>query len=170
MREVLLLWVGRRAEATVEAMAEEYRARIGRHINLSEVRVRPEPGREGDPVRARAREGERIAEHLRPGDALVALDERGRERTTAELSAWLAERLAAGRLVFAIGSDLGLAPELVTNAAEVIALSRLTLPHELARVVMLEQLYRSLDLLAGGSYHRGDDLSFGYNQSRRRLR
>lgn len=170
MREVLVVRVARRGSGAVEEMADLYRGRIGRYVCLSEIRVRPEAGRDDDPARARVKEGERILQHLREKDTLVALDERGTERTTEELAAWLAERLDAGRVVFAIGSDLGLAPEVTRGAGQVLALSRFTLAHELARVVLLEQLYRCFDMLAGGRYHRGGDPSFGYNQPGRRRR
>jgi 23S rRNA (pseudouridine1915-N3)-methyltransferase len=170
VNDVLLIWVGRRATGAVAELAEEYRRRIARHVALNEVRIRPEPGREGDPARARARERDRILEHLVPHDTMVALDERGRERTTAELAEWLVRRSSPGRVVFVIGSDLGLAPDLVATAHDALALSRLTLPHDLARVVLLEQLYRCLDYLDGGAYHRGADPSFGYNHPRRRRR
>lgn len=169
MREILLLWVGRRAGAAFESLAAAYRGRIERHVALTEVRVRPEAGREGDPARARAQEAERLREHLRPSDVLLALDEHGPQRTTLELAEWLRARLERGRVVFLLGSDLGLDPRLLA-AGETLALSRLTLSHQLARVVLLEQLYRCLDLLAGGAYHRGDPPTPRYNVPRRRRR
>lgn len=156
MRSALLLWVGKRADPAFESIAADYRTRIARQLAFEEVRVRPTPGRAGDPRRALAAEAAEIRHHLRPTDWIVALDERGRDRTTVELSGWLAERLEHERLVFVIGSDLGLAGEIKTAARELFALSRLTLPHQLARVLLLEQLYRALDLAAGGAYHRGD--------------
>jgi 23S rRNA (pseudouridine1915-N3)-methyltransferase len=169
VREILLLWVGRRGEAELERVATEYRRRIERHVAVAEVRIRPEPGRAGDPVRARAQEGERMREHLRPTDLLFALDEHGTERTTLELAEVLRTQLVRGRVVFLLGSDLGLDPRLVA-AGETLALSRLTLSHQLARVVLLEQLYRCFDLLAGGAYHRGELPTPGYNVPRRRRR
>jgi len=156
LRSALLLWVGKRAEAPFEALAADYGGRIARQIAFDDVRLKPAPGRDGDPRRALAVEAGEIRRHLRPGDWLVALDERGRERTTEELSAWLVERLDRGRLVLLVGSDLGLAAEIKAEARELFALSRLTLPHQLARVLLLEQLYRGLDFAAAGAYHRGD--------------
>ncbi len=156
MTGVLLLWVGRRAAAAVETLAREYAQRVSRHLAFQEVRLRPAAGRRGDPRRARAEEAATVRGHLRPGDTLVALDERGREFTTAELARWLERPRPKGRTVFVIGSDLGLDPHLRSEAAETLALSRLTLPHALVRILLLEQLYRVCDLLAGGQYHRGD--------------
>jgi 23S rRNA (pseudouridine1915-N3)-methyltransferase len=154
VKGVVVIWVGRPAARAVDELAADYLARISRTILCTDIRVRPAAGRGGDPGRALALEAEAIATHVRPGDLVVALDERGRERTTEEFSFWLGEALARGRTAFVIGSDLGLAPELKASARETLALSRLTLPHQLARVLLLEQVYRALDLAAGGSYHR----------------
>ncbi len=151
---VLLLWVGRRAPEPFEALADEFGGRLARHLPFAAVRVRPASGRGADPKRALAEEADAIRRHLAAGDVVVALDEGGRERSTEELAAWLGERRQRGRTVFVIGSDLGLDGSLKAAAHERLALSRLTLPHALARVVLLEQLYRACDLLAGGQYHR----------------
>jgi len=150
-----LVWVGRRAPAAIEGLAGEYASRLSRHVKFGEVRVRPAGGRI-DVRRALAEEAGAVRRHLREGDTVVALDERGRERTTEEFARWLAGRRRLGRTVFVVGSDLGLDPELKGEADEIFALSRLTLPHTLARVLLLEQLYRAYDLVGGGQYHRGD--------------
>ena len=154
MSGVLVIWVGKRPPRGLEELAEEYVRRISRHLPCAEVRVRPAAGRQ-DPRRALAEEGAAIRRHLEPSDTVVALDEHGRERTTEALAAWLAGRRRHGRTVLVVGSDLGLDPGLKSAARELLALSRLTLPHQLARLVLLEQLYRAGDLLAGGQYHRG---------------
>jgi 23S rRNA (pseudouridine1915-N3)-methyltransferase len=152
---IQVVWVGRRAPAGLEALAAEYVKRISRHLPVTEVRVRPAAGRAGDAGRALGQEAAAVRKHLRPGDTVVVLDERGRERTTEELAGWLSERRRPGRTVFVIGGDLGLDSGLKSEADELFALSRLTLPHGLARLLLLEQLYRVCDLLAGGQYHRG---------------
>ena len=156
LSRVVLVWVGRRAPDTLEALTSDYARRVARFLAFEQVRVPPAEGRAGDPRRALAREADAIRKHLEPSDTLVALDERGRERTTEELARWLDERSQVGRTAFVIGSDLGLDEELKAVAHERLALSRFTLPHQLARLVLLEQLYRASDLLAGGQYHRGD--------------
>jgi 23S rRNA (pseudouridine1915-N3)-methyltransferase len=155
MSGVLVIWVGKRAPRGLEELAEDYAGRISRHLPFAQVRVRPAAGRR-DSRRALAEEGAAIQGYLDPSDTVVALDEHGRERTTEALATWLSERRRHGRTVFVIGSDLGLDSGLKGSARELLALSRLTLPHQLARLVLLEQLYRACDLLAGGQYHRGD--------------
>jgi 23S rRNA (pseudouridine1915-N3)-methyltransferase len=154
MSGIVLLWVGRQAPAPWEELAGEYRRRILRLAAFSELRVRPGEGRTGDPTRALRAEATRLREYLKPGDTLMVLDERGRQMTSEQLAAWLSPRLSGGRIVLVIGSDLGTDETLRGEAREVWALSRLTLPHLLVRVVVLEQVYRALDILAGGAYHR----------------
>lgn len=154
MSELLLLWVGRQAPGAWEELADGYRRRIARLAAFSEVRVRPEDGRAGDPGRALRNEAARLREYLKGGDTLIVLDERGREMSSEQLAGWLAPRLAGGRIVLVIGSDLGTDESLRREAREVWSLSRMTLPHQLARVLLLEQVYRALDIASGGSYHR----------------
>jgi 23S rRNA (pseudouridine1915-N3)-methyltransferase len=92
---------------------------------------------------------------LAPRDFVVALDEHGSERTTKSLSRWLEQRRASGQdLAFIIGGPDGLSEEVLVRAHLRLSLSRLTLPHGLARVVLAEQLYRAATLLAAHPYHR----------------
>lgn len=163
MGELLLAWVGRADSGEWERLAREYVGRLRRFVALEVVRLRPEPGRGHDPVRAKGEEGKRLLGLIRPQDRLVAVDGRGAEMTTEELAAALARWLTAGRVVLTVGSDLGLAPAVLARADHVLALSRFTLSHALARVLLLEQLYRALDFNAGGAYHRGGEGELRYN-------
>lgn len=153
MKRILVIWVGKRPDAAWESLAADYRERAARYVDLAEVRVRPAEGRL-DARRALAQEAAAIRSHLVPGDHLVALDERGREVDTPSFASLLTLTPASTRLAFVLGSDLGLDAALKAEAHERVALSRLTFAHALARVVLLEQIYRALDLTAGGRYHR----------------
>jgi 23S rRNA (pseudouridine1915-N3)-methyltransferase len=104
---------------------------------------------------AMSAEAQRILSLLAPRDFVVALDEHGTERTTLELSHWLEQRRASGQdLAFIIGGPDGLSEEVLARGHFRWSLSRLTLPHGLARVVLAEQIYRATTLLAGHPYHR----------------
>lgn len=149
-----LLYVGARPEPAWEALCALYRTRLQRFVTWQEKRLPLAPGRRHDPKGALAREAKAILQELSGNERMVALDERGREWSTGELAEFLRAHLPLGTLVFVIGSDLGLHPEVLERASVRWSLSRLTLPHQLVRLVVLEQLYRALDLLAGGSYHR----------------
>ncbi|HWZ61988.1 MAG TPA: 23S rRNA (pseudouridine(1915)-N(3))-methyltransferase RlmH [Steroidobacteraceae bacterium] len=153
---VRLIAVGTRAPAWVRAACEDYITRLGSRLKVSVTEIGLSPRSGGaSPARAMAREGERVLAALRSDDYLVALDERGTEFTTRELAAWLEARMREGvDLAFVIGGPDGLAPEVFSRARLRWSLSRLTLPHALVRVVLAEQLYRAMSLIAGHPYHR----------------
>jgi 23S rRNA (pseudouridine1915-N3)-methyltransferase len=122
-----------------------------------EVReVRPE-ARSGQPVaRLQAAEAVRLRAAIPDGALVVAMDETGRDWTTAELSAALGQwRDAARDPAFVIGGADGLDPQFKREAALCLRLSSMTLPHALARVVLAEQIYRAWSILVAHPYHRG---------------
>jgi len=101
----------------------------------------------------RAREAEAIAAELHPGERLVALCEEGQTYTSEGLAQALAGS-GSERLAFVIGGADGLDPAIKARAQWRLSLSPLTFPHELARLLLLEQLYRALSIQQGGPYHR----------------
>ena len=102
----------------------------------------------------KAREGARLLAQIPLRTLVTALDPGGRECTTQEFAAWLTRREEeALPLAFLIGGHLGLDPALLKRADERLALSRLTLTHELSRLILLEQLYRAMTLKTGHPYH-----------------
>ena len=133
---------------------EGYAERVRRHAELDLVEL---PTAKGalPPADARRREGEALLAKLKPESWLVALDERGTLLDSLELARLVATARDAGReLVFAIGGDEGLDSPVRERAWKVLALSRMTLPHRLARLVLMEQLYRAFSLLRGEPYHK----------------
>jgi 23S rRNA (pseudouridine1915-N3)-methyltransferase len=153
-RELVIAWAGRHHRANWEEICADYRRRIAR---FGPVRDLPVKVREGgdDPGRQRA-EGRALLAALPPSSYLIALDSRGRSLDSAALAAEISrlQREWPHAIAFAIGSDLGLAPEIVEGARQVLSLGPLTLSHELARTVLYEQLFRALSIAAGMSYHR----------------
>lgn len=102
-----------------------------------------------------AEEGERMLRELRPDDHVVALDQGGRSWSTEQLSAQLSSWQQQGQdLVFLIGGPDGLAKPCLERANQSWALSALTLPHPLVRIVLFEQIYRAWSLLQGHPYHK----------------
>ncbi len=96
----------------------------------------------------------RMLSQVREADVLAACDGRGKEMTSEELAQFVQVRgTGRGRLVFAIGGAYGLTDEFRNRADHLLALSRMTLPHELARVVLTEQVYRALTIMRGLPYH-----------------
>ena len=131
-----------------------YAERLRRYAELDLLEL---PGAKGalPPADARRREAEALLARVRPESWLVALDERGTQVDSVELSRMVATARDAGReLVFCIGGDEGLDASVRERAWKVVALSRLTLPHRLARLLLMEQLYRAFSLLRGEPYHK----------------
>ncbi len=138
-------WIGKTKDAAVQALTAEYVKRLGRYVPTDTHEVRSENALL-----------ELIAkERTRP--VLVALDSRGRQMTSEELAEFLRQQQDGGTqtLVFAVGPADGWSEEARRAATHTISLSRMTMAHEIARVVMLEQLYRGFTILAGHPYHLG---------------
>jgi 23S rRNA (pseudouridine1915-N3)-methyltransferase len=147
--------LGHRMPAWIAAGWSDYARRLPREYALELVELKPEPRDRGMPVaRLLGTEATRIAAACR-GAQVVALDERGQPWTTRRLADALAGWRDEGRdAAFVIGSADGLAEPVRRDAAAVVALSALTLPHGLVRVIVAEQLYRAVSLLSGHPYHR----------------
>jgi len=145
---IRLVSAGTRLPGWVNEGHAEFAKRLsGYRFELIEI---PTSRRAGstDIARAVATEGRRMIEAIGTRDYVVALDVTGRAMATAELARWFAARLADGRdLAFAIGGPDGLAPELLKRADFRWSLSPLTWPHGLARIMVVEQLYRADSLL-----------------------
>jgi 23S rRNA (pseudouridine1915-N3)-methyltransferase len=152
---VRVIAVGTRMPSWVLTACDDYLTRLRSHLPVALTEIAPASRRAGGAPRAMAREGERLLAALAPAEHVVALDERGRELTTRELAGWLGTRMQQGEdLAFLIGGPDGLAPEVLARSNLRLALSRLTLPHPLARVLLTEQLYRAHCILANHPYHR----------------
>lgn len=152
-RELVVLWLGRARRDAWQTLADDYLTRIRRVWPLREVVVRPA---EGDVTTRLRREAEAVGALLpRPGTS-IALDRRGQARGSRELAQRLVARLDSNPapVTFVIGSDLGLDWDFVARCDESWSLGPLTLPHALARLVLLEQLYRAASLASGTAYHR----------------
>lgn len=154
-RELLIVWAGRHRRDAWDRLCRDYRERIERWTPIREVVVKARGKGEGR-VR-RAAEGEALLAALPEPCWLVALDRRGRTLSTEELARRLGKlrREWPHAIAFALGSDLGLDPAVLDRARLRLSLSALTFPHELARLLLYEQLYRVLSIHAGIQYHRG---------------
>ena len=145
--------VGRLRDAPSRALFDEYAARLNWPLTVREVELK----RALPPEEAKAEEARLLLEAVGKDSVLVALDERGRDWTSVQL----AERIAgwrdegAAELAFAIGGADGLGSELLQRAVATIAFGRMTWPHRLARVLLVEQIYRAQQILAKHPYHRG---------------
>ena len=141
----------------VSAGVEDYARRLGTPWKL-EIRELPAASRRdagGDGAASMRDEARRILPLLQAGEVIVPLDERGEQWSTLELARWLGlQRDEARDVSFIIGGADGLDPEVLGRGQRRWSLSRLTLPHALVRILLIEQLYRAASVLAGHPYHR----------------
>jgi 23S rRNA (pseudouridine1915-N3)-methyltransferase len=151
-----LIAAGTRLPDWVNSGFHEYQKRLRAPLVLELHEIPVATRRAGEsPHRAVLKEGADMLAALKPDDYVVSLEIAAKAMSTLQLSAWLAERLRDGRsLALLIGGPDGLAPQCRARADQSWSLSPLTLPHALVRVVVAEQLYRAMSLLAGHPYHR----------------
>ena len=154
-----IVCVGRLREKGYAAAAEEYLKRLSRYgkTEIVELPDLPEPANASDADRAQVmeKEGQSILARLKPADHVIALCIDGPQRSSEAFAARVSQlEMRGNRIVFVIGGSLGLSPAVVQRADEKLSLSKMTFPHQLARVLLLEQLYRACKINAGEKYHK----------------
>ncbi len=148
-----LVAVGGLKNQHVAALCDEYVKRIGRYARPKVIEVRE--SRRGSPEQRRSEEATAITSALPKGSMFVLLDERGKSFTSRKLASYISERTVRGisHMAIVVGGPYGVDPALRKAADLVWSLAAGTLPHELARMLALEQLYRALTINAGAPYH-----------------
>ena len=158
MQRVALICVGRLKEKFYADAAAEYVKRLSRFCRLQVTEVAeqrlPENPSHAQMQQALAREAEAIRGKLPPAANLAALCVEGRLYSSEELARLLAAQAGAGPLAFVIGGSWGLHDSVKAKADVRLSMSPMTFPHHLARVMLLEQIYRGFQILEGGKYHK----------------
>jgi 23S rRNA (pseudouridine1915-N3)-methyltransferase len=149
--EITILAVGKLRSYFREA-ADEYAQRLQRYVTLDEIEFKE--GRGGTAAEIERDEGRRMVEKLPRGAMVIALSRDGSGWSSTEVARRI-ERWGNRPLVFALGGSTGLGKDLLGFADYRWSLGPITLPHELARVVVYEQLYRAFTILRGEPYHKG---------------
>ena len=157
----VILCVGKMKEKPYRQMADEYLKRLSRYGKYEETEIAdlPEPASgtsEALEEQLKTKEGEAILAKIRPGDRVIALTIGGKRRSSEELARHLSELKTGGvsHFVFVIGGSLGLGKNVLARADEEMSMSPMTFPHQLARVMLLEQLYRAEKINANERYHK----------------
>jgi 23S rRNA (pseudouridine1915-N3)-methyltransferase len=138
-------WIGKTKEPAIQSLTDEYVKRLTRYADAQGIALKDESallklcGREARPVR----------------HTLVLLDSRGKQLSSEELAAFLGNYSESNPLLFAVGPANGFTEETRQEAKLLLSLGKMTIAHELARVVLLEQLYRAFTILKGHPYHLG---------------
>lgn len=142
-----VVWIGKTRSPALQALTDEYLKRLRRYAEIESAALKDESA-----VLALSQRGARPVRF-----ALVLVDSRGREFSSEQFAHWLREHRERNSppLLFAVGTADGFSKEAREAATMVLSLSKMTYAHELARVVLLEQLYRAFTILAGHPYHLG---------------
>jgi len=134
-----------------------YLDRLNKYARVEWIEVKPAVIKKGrEPKEVLGVEAQAIIKRLTPGDFLVALDRTGHQYDSVGLADWL-DKLSvdqSGWISFVIGGPLGLSKALMKKAQKVLSLSRLTLTHEMCRLLLLEQIYRAFTIIKGEKYHK----------------
>jgi len=151
-----LVWIGKTKRRPVKELVQEYLDRIRKFgaVEVTELRDRDDVG--GDPRRIIDKEGEDILSRTASAAYVVALDERGRELDSIKLAGLIEKHRVAGtkQITFVIGGHLGLSEAVRDRADLVMAISKMTLTHDLARVFLLEQIYRAFTIIHDLPYQK----------------
>lgn len=159
MLSIRIICVGKLKEKYWEAACTEYLKRLGGYCSPSVTEVResklPANASEADERNVILKEGKEILSKIDSGDYVIALDIKGRELASEEIARKLADvSFNYSKVDFVIGGSLGLSDEVKQRADMKLSFGRITLPHQLARVVALEQIYRAFKINAGEAYHK----------------
>lgn len=154
--KLLIVSVGHKMPGWIVAGFNEYARRMPREARIELLEIKPEPRTTGKTTaQIMEAEAQRILAALPPSCLRIALDERGAQPTTRKLAAQMQDWMRAGRdIAFIIGGADGLHESVKQAAQQLLALSPLTLPHAMVRVLLAEQLYRAYSLLHNHPYHR----------------
>jgi len=150
------VWIGKTKRAPVRQLLQEYLDRVGKFVavEVSELRDRDDVG--GDARRIIDKEGEDIISRTASAGYLVALDQRGREVDSIKLAEMIEKHRISGtkQITFVIGGHYGLSDAVRNRADFVLSLSRMTLTHDLARVLLIEQVYRAFTIIHDLPYQK----------------
>ncbi len=149
--------MGRTEDDYIRRGTERFLKQARLYHPVEEIRIKEtRSGKQTETDKGLRRDGEKILKKLDPRDRVVLMDRQGTQMTSERLAAFLRKRLVqpARSLTFVIGGANGVAETVRARADEVLSLSRMTFPHELSRLMLLEQLYRGFTILNGKRYHR----------------
>jgi 23S rRNA (pseudouridine1915-N3)-methyltransferase len=150
------LFIGKTREKYLADGIKDYLGRIRSYVPSEQVILKGVKARDSMAEAVRAEDTKRLLEALNPSDTFVHLDPGGKEMTSRRLAAWLKDRSDHGAkaIAFGLGGPLGLTDDAAKRADLRLCLSRMTLTHEMCRLVLLEQIYRCMRMNAGHPYHK----------------
>ena len=158
--KISIIAIGKIKERYLKEGIAEYSKRLSRFCDLQITEVADEPAPENlsaaQEEQVKSREAVRVLDKVRDGDYLVVRDVKGAKKSSEEFAEALKNCMVSGSssITLVIGGSLGLAPELVKKANMRLSLSDMTFPHQLSRLILLEQVYRAFKIINGEPYHK----------------
>jgi 23S rRNA (pseudouridine1915-N3)-methyltransferase len=153
--KIILAAVGKLRRSEWSLIEQDYLQRLQRYTSFHLIEVKDAVGRGYPDVVAVRKEGEELMKASATAQRRILLTEKGKEMSSKRLALFLRKQIETyDQIAFLIGGPLGFSAELVEAAHFTLSLSRLTFPHEMARVIFLEQLYRAFTILHGHQYHK----------------
>lgn len=152
-----ILWIGSNADNEFREAIERYRERIFHFFPIEITEVAPEKDRQKkNDAEIRQAESARLVEAIPAQGTVVVLDERGKQMDSLKFARWLEDFTIHNPhgVTFVLGGDLGLDDQVRSRGAMTLSLSAMTLPHQVARLVLLEQIYRACTLIRNIRYHK----------------
>ncbi|MCH5241033.1 MAG: 23S rRNA (pseudouridine(1915)-N(3))-methyltransferase RlmH [Muribaculaceae bacterium] len=154
--EVCVLSVGKISSKWIQEGIDLFESRISRYVKFSSVIIPDVKNSKSMPLEnLKEEEGKLIVANLTSSDFVVLMDEKGKEHTSRGFAEWVQKQMNTGRkrLVLVIGGPYGFSQEVYSRADSMIALSKMTFTHEMAKLLLSEQIYRAMTILKGEPYH-----------------
>ncbi len=153
---ITLLFAGKINKNSLHSSLEEYTSRLKNYVNLKVQFLKtPSLPQGSSDLDKKKSESSVILKEFKPGDFIILLDEKGKEFSTMDLKNLVEKKMMAGNknILFVVGAAYGFSPGLSERADMIISLSKLTFPHQVARLLIAEQLYRAFTIIRNESYH-----------------
>lgn len=158
--KITIIAVGKLKEKYLRQAVDEYKKRLSKYCKLDIIEVADEKAPDNmslaEEEQVKAKEGNKIIKYIKDDSYVIPLAIEGKERSSEELAKHI-ESLAVGgksHITFIIGGSLGLSEDILEKANETLSFSKLTFPHQLMRIILLEQIYRSFRIINNQPYHK----------------
>ncbi len=156
--KIKIVCIGKTKRGYLAQGIEEYLIRLKHYTKLEWIELQPAQKTKTSQCEVRVKqEAERIRTHIHASAGTVALSEGGKGFSSLDFAGWVERQMIEGKqeIIFIIGGDQGLAPSILSDAQLCLSLSRMTLTHQMTRLILLEQLYRAFTIIRGEPYHHG---------------
>lgn len=157
---ISIIGVGKIKEKYLRDGIEEYKKRLSRYCSIELIEIpdekAPETLSEKEEEQVKIKEGQGILKHIKEGTYVIALDIKGKNLSSEEFSGMLQDLALTGKsnIAFIIGGSLGISKEVLQRADYSLSFSKMTFPHQLMRMILLEQIYRGFKIIKGEPYHK----------------